>query len=390
VFVALLLLACFAAPQLVVWLYVRRLIPVRGGRSRLFGILTTTLFAVANAPWVLIAHALLSNPAWRPPRTPLAGAWVVWQMLGVVALVGIVVYEGSRLLGRRRATGRDADHARRAFLRRAALGTAAFTVGVGGYGLWNAGRVPLVHRRRLALSGLPPALQGFTVAHLTDIHAGFAMDEEAMRAIVQRVADQRPDLVVITGDMVDGGSPDVAGFGRAFRDVAAPHGVIAVLGNHDHYVGAARVSRAARDAGIRVLVNGYHVIERGGEALVLLGVDDPQHRGFDPPQGHVVRAVAEGAPGDGVRILLAHRPGAFDTAAELGIPLMLAGHTHGGQIGIPLFELTPARLISRYPRGHYRRGASQLYVSAGVGTTGVPLRIGIPPEVALLTLSAEG
>lgn len=211
---------------------------------------------------------------------------------------------------------------------------------------------------------------------------------EKMEAIVAQTNALRPDLVVQTGDLIDISASFIPEYVRAFRDLQAPLGVVTVLGNHDRYTGVDAVVRGIRDAGQVLVRDGAHVVERGGAALALVGIDDPRNwRADDPQEAEIEMALRRTPPADDAfRILLAHRPGAFDGAAPRGIPLTLAGHIHGGQFYLPVVGWSPGRLITKYVMGHFRQGASQLYVSRGIGVVGVPLRVFAPPEIALLEL----
>jgi predicted MPP superfamily phosphohydrolase len=188
--------------------------------------------------------------------------------------------------------------------------------------------------------------------------------------------------------MIDISQMFIPEYVRAFRDLRAPLGVVTVLGNHDRYTGQDAVIRGVKDAGQVFIRNESHVIERGGAALALIGIDDPRNwRADDPQDDDLEQALRKTPPAsEAFRILLAHRPGAFDGAAPRTIPLTLAGHIHGGQFYIPVIGWSPGRLITKYVMGHFQNGDSQLYVSRGIGTVGIPLRVFAPPEIALFEL----
>lgn len=154
-------------------------------------------------------------------------------------------------------------------------------------------------------------------------------------------------------------------------------------GNHDHASGIETLVEELHGSSTVLLRNEHHVIQGSDGGLALLGVDDPR---VHTSQDEAVAAVASRAPGGLFPILLAHRPAAFEAAARHGIPLTLSGHTHGGQIALPWRDLTPVRLLTKYVRGHYQVGNSHLLVSSGVGTSGPPIRVGVPPSMALVTL----
>jgi predicted MPP superfamily phosphohydrolase len=254
------------------------------------------------------------------------------------------------------------------------------------YGIWSAERLPAVTRRTLVFPDLPPGLDGLRIAHLSDVHAGIHMQREKMEGIVAQTNALQPDLIVQTGDMIDISQSFIPDYVRAFRDLRAPLGVVTVLGNHDRYTGSDAVIRGVRDAGQTFLRNDAHLLEHRGATLALLGIDDPRNWRADDPQEEDIGAAQRRAPGDAFRILLAHRPGAFDGAAPRDIPLTLAGHIHGGQFYLPVIGWSAGRLITKYVMGHFRQDRSQLYVSRGIGVVGVPLRVFVPPEIALFEL----
>jgi predicted MPP superfamily phosphohydrolase len=254
------------------------------------------------------------------------------------------------------------------------------------YGLWEGGRLPEVTRRTLYFNNLPAGLDGLRILHLSDVHAGLHMGREKMTAIVAQANALAPDLILQTGDMIDISPSDVPDYVAAFRDVHAPLGVVTSLGNHDHYTGVEAVERGVRDAGQVLVRSGVHLIERGGATLALLGLDDPLDWRFDEPQTAEVNAVDRAAPPDAFRVLMAHRPGAWDGARPRGIPLTLSGHIHGGQFYLPVFGWSAGRLITKYVMGHFEADGTQLYVSRGIGVVGVPIRVFVPPEIALLEL----
>lgn len=394
-------LLLFASPQLLLFLYLRERLPL-GARRWLAG-----LFIVFNIPWVIVAVRIFSGSLWGISRIPYIAPFITWQFLGWVFCGLIVLYLIGKgiwwLIQKVRAEWgvvRDGAHpqeplptphslvSRRQFLARATYAYAAAGVGLSAYGIWSAERLPAVTRRTLVFDNLPPGLDGLRIAHLSDVHAGIHMSGEKMAAIVAHTNALQPDLIVQTGDMIDISQQFIPDYVRAFRDLHAPLGVVTVLGNHDRYTGEDAVVRGVRDAGQVFVSNGAHVIEHRGAALALVGIDDPRNWRADDPQDEDLDAALRltPPPSEAFRILLAHRPGAFDGAAPRGIPLTLAGHIHGGQFYLPVIGWSPGRLITKYVMGHFTQGDSQLYVSRGLGVVGVPLRVFAPPEIALFEL----
>src|SRR5262249_31590064 len=152
---------------------------------------------------------------------------------------------------------------------------------------------------------------------------------EKMERLVAQANAIRPDLILQTGDLIDISPAYIPDYVKAFRDLRAPLGVITSMGNHDHYTGIAEGEKGAQDAGQTLVRGGVHVVERGGATLAVLGIDDPLDWGFDDPQTPEVHEVDRAAPPDAFKILMAHRPGAWDGAVPRGIPLTLSGHIHG-------------------------------------------------------------
>jgi len=235
------------------------------------------------------------------------------------------------------------------------------------------------------IPGWPRALEGYTIAQVSDIHVGvFTTDRELDEGfeVVRRV---KPDLVVATGDLVDFVAEKVDFLTARLLAVGARDGACAILGNHDHYAGPEDVADRVRRSGVRLLVNeGLHLRAGDGGGFALLGVDDLQGRrrgapGFRGPD--LAAALASVRP-DRPRILLAHQPQFFREAAGR-VALQLSGHTHGGQINP---GVTPAKLLLRYVAGRYVEEGSTLWVNRGYGVVGPPSRIGAPPEITKIVL----
>ena len=239
-----------------------------------------------------------------------------------------------------------------------------------------------VSRGAVHLCGLPAALDGLRVLLITDVHAGPFLRPQALARVFDRLCALDPDLVLLGGDLATSRLDEFAEHAAAFRLLRAPLGVFAVLGNHDHATGApARLATMVEDCGIRVLHNSAVDLERAGRRLSLAGVDDLL----------LGRPDLEGAL-DGTRspvVLLSHNPDVFFSAARRGVALVLAGHTHAGQIRLPGLPVLVRQSRYRLDEGRYRLGASQLVVSRGLGAVGLPWRVACPPEAVLLTLRRD-
>jgi uncharacterized protein len=249
-------------------------------------------------------------------------------------------------------------------------GAAAILIVVGGAA--NVARGPVVKRVRVPLGNLPVA--SYTIAHLTDVHIGSLIGREFAETLVRRVNALRPDLIVITGDLIDGSLSELRDHIEPLRGLRARDGVYAVTGNHEYYWNIEPWLSHLRSLGIRVLRNEHVTI---ADAFELAGVDDATY-GEDVP-----RAVAGRNP-ELPLVLLAHHPRTIKRAVIAGVDLQLSGHTHGGQL-LPWGWL--ARLWDPKVSGLGRFGRTWLYVSHGTGFWGPPLRVGTRCEIAAVTLT---
>lgn len=242
------------------------------------------------------------------------------------------------------------------------------------------------------IEGLPEAFDGLRVVQLSDIHMGIFMSPQQLGVYVDEVNRLAPDLIFITGDI----AADLAGLEAGMDQLArleARLGVIAILGNHDVYCGADRVAELlGRGTTFEVLRDDVAVVESGGARLHVVGIEDrggPDHfRGLkrDERLDRLCERVPAGSP----FVLLTHRPDLFKHAARLGASLVLAGHTHGGQLALPWPRRRPlsiARFITPWARGTYRAGGSVLHVNCGLGVTGQPIRLATPREVTVIRLA---
>ena len=267
-----------------------------------------------------------------------------------------------------------------------ALVVVAFALGALALGMRSALSPPRRTSIEIRLSRWPEALNGFRIVQISDIHIGLMLDAGFARSIVDHVNDLKPDLIAVTGDLVDGPVKHLVDDVAPFADLRAPHGVFFVTGNHDYYSGADPWLEHIRTSlGMRPLRNERVPIEKNGAHFDLAGVDD--HRGnlFGPGHGEDVPKAMAGRDPEVPVVLLAHDPSTFPAAVEADVDLQLSGHTHGGQIW-------PFNLLVRaavgFVAGHYRRGDSQLLVSNGTGYWGPPMRVGAPAEILDITLWA--
>jgi len=267
------------------------------------------------------------------------------------------------------------------------LGTAAMGLGIGltAYGYFFGYRRLTVDAVEVHIAGLPLSLDGHRVVHVSDLHVGPFSDPRALAHAFERVAELEPDVVMVTGDIVDTPYTDLDAWVPALEQLQAPGGVFAILGNHDFYAGYGRVAEAiARWTSWRLLRDEAVAIEREDGRLWLLGLEDRLPPASDVGLPALLACVPSGEPA----VLLTHRPDVFPAAAAAKLPLTLCGHTHGGQMAMPgLPRLNVARfLMTPFDGGWFRSGTSLLHVSRGLGTSGQRIRIGVPRDISLIVL----
>jgi predicted MPP superfamily phosphohydrolase len=266
-----------------------------------------------------------------------------------------------------------------------ALAILGLTVLLTGWALFSAALVLKLRRVTVRLNGLGEGLEGLRIVQISDLHIGEALDEPFLRRVVARVNALAPDVVVVTGDLVDGLVQAVRDFVAPLGELRAQHGVYYVTGNHEYYWGGPEWEAEVQSLGLTVLRNEHRLIRRGGSELALGGVRDLQGIRFHPDHACRPDLAFAGAP-DGVpRVLLAHQPAAARTAAQAGVDLQLSGHTHGGQIfPFHLFVWLSQPVLS----GLRKLFGVWVYTHRGTGTWGPRMRLGAPPEIAEITLRA--
>lgn len=350
-------------------------------------------------PLFTFASMLLWGLGYRLKETWLIRTGSIAGAMSLVAQLGLLIglpFSGAinqirRWLDRRASTREPASEdrltmTRRGFLKGTAVAFPLASVVVGKLGIarsFGSTRVELI---RLPVPGLPPGLVGMRILHLTDSHLGILRFQGDMEKLLDRASGFSPDLVAWTGDIADDLRllPDALAMSAALNP---PLGAFGCLGNHEYGRGVEKVLRIFDRSPVRLLRSSGVTLERNGCRLFLAGADDPRrmrgdHRLF--LDGTVRRALAE-RPEETPAVLLAHRPEAFDHAAQQGVELTLAGHTHGGQVGVNGRSFWASFMPGRYLWGLYRKQNRQMYLSSGIGHW-FPFRLGCPPEAPVIEL----
>lgn len=280
--------------------------------------------------------------------------------------------------------GLEFSRGRRRFLRLTGASAIAAIGATPVFGSVTTARDYQLNRVPLRFPDLPRALEGFTIAQISDIHSGVFMTEENMREIFELANSMSPNVTVITGDLVDNSDSQIPALYRAAEVLKADYGVFACLGNHDHYATAHKVTAAMEQRGITILANDHRRLSIDDAALELIGIDDA---GRGSRNFARIDDALRGVDADALKVLLSHRPDIFPEAKLRDIDLVLSGHTHGGQVGIEILgvDLNPVYLLHRYARGLYREDGKYVYVNVGVGMVGAPIRF-VRPEISLISL----
>jgi hypothetical protein len=384
--------------------------------------LHAALIALAAALLVTMLDPLLGHPVSRlgvnrsslggfnlgRSLTTFARLWLVASFFGFLAVESVGAIEWvTNVAARLRfqlhpgsvAGGFDAS--RRTFFQYAAVLAGGFPFLAATYG-FAAGRLRYtIERVDVPVANLPPELDGLRIAQLSDIHIGDYMPPHEIARAVDMANDLHPDISFVTGDFVSSEGDPLDACITELSRLRAPLGVWGCNGNHEIYAGVEDdAERLFREKGMRLLRAANAVVEHKGGRFNLLGVDyQRDHMVSGEATGPMLAEIEHLIRRDIPNVLLSHNPNSFHRAAELGIELSLAGHTHGGQVKVEIVDhsVSPARLISPFVAGLYRLpmpmnghgGGSHkaaLYVNRGLGTFGFPVRIGVPPEITLLTL----
>jgi len=289
-----------------------------------------------------------------------------------------------------------ASPSRRRLLKQSAILVSATPFVAAGYGFFYGRQDVEVVRQRVRLARLPEGFDGFRIAQLSDIHMGPFTTPDYIQRCVAITNGLKPDLIALTGDYIAWDPGVERRVVSVLAGLRAPHGVFGCLGNHEQESDTEEsVSGLFTEQGIRILRQEETPIRIGNDELNLIGIDCPrthsEQDGEEEYRGDVNRRLRKQLviPGT-VNILLSHEPSVFvfDRACDLGIDLILAGHTHGGQLALEFLHrgLNLSHLLARYTSGWYEQRSTKLYVNRGIGTTGFPIRLGARPEITMLEL----
>ncbi len=342
--------------------------------------------ALRGVYYALVAYMVFIVPElvvpWLGLFSSLTLSWLLAAtMLWLVILISFGLWV--RLHRRMSASADDMNPGRRAFLRAVGPAIAIAPSIVMATGMVRARSGPALKEVNVRIRGLHPDLNGIRIAQLTDIHFGPFFGKRDLEWAVSMANETKPHVALITGDLITRRGDDLRGCLNVLKALRGEAGVWACHGNHEQYAGVEdEATRLGERQGFHFLRGSSEILRFGATKLNLAGID--YHSLGDDPFIGGEWLLAD----DALNVLLSHTPAAFDRAAELGFDLTISGHTHGGQVTLPVGNenLTFVRVYTPYVKGLYEKEGKRLYVSSGLGTVGVPVRIGADPEVTLIRL----
>jgi predicted MPP superfamily phosphohydrolase len=321
-------------------------------------------------------------------RTPHRVDMSIPFVIAVAVLLGLLLFLFREL---RRPSGRDESGRPRLWRKRIRSALAVILVFAVSLAIWAFFIEPnrlIVHQETIEIDNWPKELSGLRIALISDIHTGGPfIDDRKLRQIVELTNQQTPDLIILLGDYMSGNNwhshrvePEVTAAG--LKNLKAPLGVYSVLGNHDWWYNGAKVRRAFEQNSIIVLDDEVLEIRWRDKSFWLVGLADLWTR----PQ-HIGETIAKVPPGSTI-IALTHNPDIFPTVPQ-SVPLLLAGHTHGGQVNIPLIgtPIVPSDFGQKYTAGHVFENGHHLFVTTGIGISIFPVRFRVTPEIVILTIN---
>lgn len=408
-------LAIVISLQSLVFITFRKFLKNKNVGSRIVNIITITPFVIFNIPfiWAVFNRFDFSViPKWiyKIYILPFFAFQVSVLLISIYLLAGKIIKlvinipifilkrfkvlkEKIERLRTRKSVIRY-DKSRRAFLTTSAALVSGYAFIGSGLGVIGKDRYEITYKD-IKIKNLPEELNGTTITLISDIHSGPFMDEDMMKEYCEVINSLKSDLIFIPGDLTNIHPQEIHPFNKSFRDLKAKHGVYGTLGNHDYFVDAEYVAKAVlNESPVKLLRNKAEFIKINGKEFCLIGLEDIRDSGIQNKNVIIdylnttfenTDKKYEALP----KILLCHKPYIFRDIQDRKIDLMLSGHTHGGQIVFAKFgnlNLSIAASISDLISGHYKQGDTNLYVSRGIGTVGLPMRLNCPPEITQIKI----
>ena len=366
-----------------------RIIPTLGFSSSQTILAYTTVFILSLLPILPIILRMSGNESKLIDKFSFVG----YTSLGFFTLSFFIfvakdlVFQLIALLGHIINEDNPFDNSKRDFIKKSiTLGIIGISGTATGLGFYNSRKGPSVIKHDIFLESLPESFNNFTIAQISDLHIGPTIKRPYVENVLDKISILNPDLIAVTGDLVDGSvqhlRPDLA----PLKDMIAPFGTYFVTGNHEYYSGVDLWLDETDRLGMKNLINSNELISRSGDQIAIAGITDLKAHQIKPAHKSDPGLALRSVPDNITKIVLAHQPNSIHSVHEIGADLQLSGHTHGGQFW-PFTYLT--KLVNPYIAGFYDHYGTQIYVNRGTGYWGPPLRIGVPAEITLIRLKKK-
>ncbi len=276
------------------------------------------------------------------------------------------------------------DNSRRIFLKQSlGFGVIGITGTASAIGYYNARKGPSIIKQDIFLDNLPPQFENFTIAQISDLHVGPTIKRPYVEDVLNKISQINPDLIALTGDLVDGSVEYIRSDFEPIKDMIANYGTFFVTGNHEYYSGVDQWLDEIDRLGVINLINDQKIISKGDEIISIAGITDYRAHQIKPSHKSDPFNAIKSVPKNVKKIMLAHQPNSIYDVHKAGVDLQLSGHTHGGQFWPFTY---PTRFANAYLAGHYNHDGTQIYVNRGTGYWGPPLRLGVESEITLIRL----
>ena len=294
----------------------------------------------------------------------------------LIALLGHIINEDNPF-----------DNSKRDFIKRSiniSMITLAGSATV--YGFYSARKGPFIIKHDIYIKKLPDAFENFSIVQISDLHVGPTIKRPYVEDVLEKISRLNPDLIAVTGDLVDGSVKYLKSELQPLKDMIAPYGTFFVTGNHEYYSGVDQWLDETDRLGMKNLINSNELISKAGDQIAIAGITDLRAHQIKPAHRSDPELALRSVPEDITKIVLAHQPNSIHSVHETGADLQLSGHTHGGQFWPFTY---PVKMTHPYIAGLHDHQGTQIYVNRGTGYWGPPLRIGVPAEITLIRLKKK-
>ena len=366
-----------------------RIIPTLGFSSSQTNLAYTTVFILSLLPIIPIALRMSGNESKLIDRLSFLGytslgfftlSFFIFVakdlVLQLIALFSYLINEDNPF-----------DNSKRDFIKKSVSIAMISLAGTGtGFGFYSSRKGPTIMDQDIFLESLPAGFENFTIAQISDLHVGPTIKRPYVENVLKKISHLNPDLIAVTGDLVDGSVKYLKSELQPLKDMIPPYGTFFVTGNHEYYSGVNPWLDETDRLGMKNLINTNEIISKSGDEIAIAGITDLNAHQINLSHRSDPKLALASLPKDIAKIVLAHQPNSIHAVHKVGADLQLSGHTHGGQFWPFTY---PVKLASTYIAGYYDHYGTKIYVNRGTGYWGPPLRIGVPAEITLIRLKKK-